>query len=111
MVVGLGLELLVPHGLRLRVARVMGPTTPGIQPLRIQVALDPASRRPVVYVGSELVAPENLEPRFKRELGLRPPDWPVYVAGDPALEWRSVAEIIDIAEGQQAEVVLLTKSR
>jgi hypothetical protein len=55
-----------------------------------------------------MVAREELGPVLKRELKLRPPGWPVYVAGDPDLDWRSVAEIIDIVEGEQAEVVLLT---
>jgi hypothetical protein len=45
---------------------------------------------------------------LKKELSRRPPDWPVYVDGDPDLEWQYPAEAIDAIRGLHAEVILLT---
>ncbi len=38
----------------------------------------------------------------------RPPDWQVYVEGDPNLEFEPVAKAIEIIRAEHAEVVLLT---
>jgi len=35
----------------------------------------------------------------------RPPEWPVYVEGDPAMDWQYVVQVI---EGVGGRVVLLT---
>jgi biopolymer transport protein ExbD len=54
------------------------------------------------------VAWEDLSALLQKELSQRPPDWPVYLEGDPNLEWRQVAEAMDAVRGQQAQVVLLS---
>lgn len=51
---------------------------------------------------------EDFSALLKKELARLPPDWPVYVEGDPDLEWLQVAEVIDAVRGQQAEVILLS---
>ncbi len=108
VVVSVSLERLIPSGLPVHVLRA-GVTTPrssGIQPLLVRVVRDGHGSK--LYIGSELVAWADLGALLKKDLALRPPDWPVYVEGDPDLEWRQVAEAIDAVRGQQAEVVLLT---
>lgn len=99
---------LAPHGLRVHLIRpgVTAPRSPGIQPLLVRVVRDGHNAK--LYVGSDPVALEDLSALLKEELARRPPDWPVYVEGDPDLEWRQVAEAIDAVRGQQAEVILLT---
>ena len=64
--------------------------------------------RPSLYVGSQFVAWEDFSALLKKELARRPPDWPVYVEGDPHLEWRQVAEAIDAIRGPRAQIILLT---
>jgi biopolymer transport protein ExbD len=102
---------LARHGLRVHLIRpgVTAPRSPGIQPLLVRVVRDGRSAK--LYVGSDPVALEDLGALLKNELARRPPDWPVYVEGDPDLEWRQVAEAIDAVRGQQAEVILLTASK
>lgn len=101
---------LARHGLRVHLIRpgVTAPRSPGIQPLLIRVVSDGHSAK--LYVGSDPVAWEDLGALLKNELARRPPDWPVYVEGDPDLEWRRVAEAIYAVRGEQAEVILLTGS-
>jgi hypothetical protein len=86
---------LIPVGLRVHLVRpgVAIPRGLGIQPLLIRVSEQSA----IIDVGW-----------LRTELARRPPDWPVYVEGDPNLAWRKVAEAIDAVRGQQAEVILLT---
>jgi hypothetical protein len=100
--------LIPPRGLPIHVVRpgFVAPRSPGIQPLLVRVVRDGNSAK--LYVGSDVVAMEDLGALLKRELARRPPDWPVYVEGDPGLEWRRVAEAIDAVRGEQAEVILLT---
>lgn len=102
---------LARHGLRVHLIRpgVTAPRSPGIQPLLVRVVRDGRSAK--LYVGSDPVALEDLGALLKNELARRPPDWPVYVEGDPDLEWRQLAEAIDAVRGQQAEVILLTASK
>jgi biopolymer transport protein ExbD len=110
MVVLRCLDYVVPMGVPIHLIRpgVTAPWSPGIQPLRVSVRRDGRNPRPSLYVDSQLVAWEDLGALLKKELAQRPPDWPVYVEGDPDLDWRQVAEAIDAVRGQQAEVVLLT---
>jgi len=100
---------LVPTGLFIHVIRpgVVTQASLGLQPLRVRVASGGRGRRPTIYVDSQIVAWEDLAGLLKKELSRRPPDWPVYVEGDPDLEWRQVAEAIDAVRGQPAQVVLL----
>lgn len=100
-----------PSGLRVRLIRsdIRTPRSPGIQPLLVRVIFRRPTTRPDLYVGSQLVSREELVAALEKEIKLRPPDWPVYLEGDPGLAWRSVAEVIDAIRGLQAEVVLVHK--
>ena len=113
MVVLRGMGLLLPTGLRVRTLPlgITAPPAPGIQPLVVRVAGDWHGARPNLYIDSQLINWEDLGTVLRKELRQRPPDWPVYVQGDPELEWRQVAEAIDEIRGEQAEVVLLTSAK
>jgi len=91
-------------GLRVHILSrgVMAYTVSGIQPVRVRVGATG------LYLNFYLVDRDDFPALLRKELDRRPPDWPVYVDGDPGLEWRSVAEAIDAIRGQGAEVVLLT---
>jgi hypothetical protein len=109
VVVSFCLERVVPTGLRIHVIRpgVIAQRSLGLQPLRVRVATGGRGGRPAIWVDRQGIPWEDLSAFLKKELARRPPDWPVYVEGDPYLEWRQVAEAIDAVRGQQAEVVLL----
>ncbi|HUA17975.1 MAG TPA: hypothetical protein VMB25_04465, partial [Bryobacteraceae bacterium] len=95
-------------GLPLRVVRLnaFAQPAPGIQPIVVRVApgLD---GHPSPYVNWQPVAWENLTAVLQKELSQRPPAWPVYVEGDPNLEWKVVARAIDEVRSLQAQVVLI----
>lgn len=100
-----------PKGLQVR---LVGPGTaaqssPGIEPLLVRVEHPEGSRQPSLFVDSRPVSWEELDEVLQRELKLRPPNWPVYVQGDPELDWGEVAAVIDTITGSHAEVVLLTR--
>ena len=97
-----------PHGLRVHLV-LPGVTTlrsPGVQPVLVRVVRDGRSAR--VYIDSKPIELQDLGTMLRPELARRPPDWPVYVEGARDLDWHQVAEVIDAARGQHAEVILLT---
>jgi hypothetical protein len=97
-----------PIGLTVHLLRP-GPTaaiSPGIQPLLVRVAARPQWHG--VRVDSKLVVWEDLPRLLRTELMRRPPEWPVYVEGDPAMDWQYVVQVIDVIEGVGGRVVLLT---
>ena len=99
-------------GLPLRLVRpdAYAQPGPGIQPLVVRVAPGPDGR-PSPYVNWQPVAWENLTAVLQKELSQRPPAWPVYVEGDPNLEWKVVARAIDEVRSLQAQVVLIKDER
>ena len=105
LVVAMGLERKIPTGMAIHLIRpgVAAPRSPGIEPLLVRVVGGPS-----LYIDSDRVAWEDFSAVLHTELSRRPPDWPVYVEGDPDLEWRQVAEVIDAIRGAGADVVLLT---
>jgi hypothetical protein len=83
---------------------------PGIAPLRVSLEFDKRSRRASLYVDSQPLPWDGFDSLLKKELPRRPPNWPVYLEGDPEIEWRDAARAIDMIRGSQAQVVLLTPS-
>jgi hypothetical protein len=100
-VVGLTVRLLRPG--------IQAQRSPGIQPVLVHVNYDRKNRRATVTVNSQPVAWEDLETVLRRELTLRPPDWPVYVEGDREMEWAWAARAIDVVQGLHARIVMLTR--
>jgi biopolymer transport protein ExbD len=98
-------------GLRVRLVRpgTHAERSPGIQPVLVRVNYDQKNRRATVTVDSQPVTWEELETVLRRELRLRPPDWPVYVEGDREMEWQWAAMAIDVVQGLHTPVVLLTR--
>lgn len=97
----------VPWGLKIRILRpgVQSPSIPGIRPLLVRVA-----RGRELFVDSQAVSWEDFDSVLRKELSRRPPNWPVYLEGDPNLEWGWPARVIDHIRGLQADVVLVTRS-
>ena len=84
-----------PHSLPIRLFPHTARSFPSpIQPLRVHVAGDVYTNAHL-FVDSQPVRWEDFDVLLKKRLAERPPDWPVYVEGDPELEWRAVAQTID----------------
>ena len=99
---------LIPKGLPIRLLqRVSAQMTPGMQPLLVRVEIA-ASGRPRLYVDDQPTGWDDFDVVIQKELSRRPPNWPVYVEGDPAMEWRWAVHTIDRIRGLNAEVILLT---
>ncbi len=94
-----------PEGLPVHLLRlgVTTPRAPGIQPIVVQV-----SGSHLLLVNGKPVEWEDLSAVLQKEASQRPPDWPVYVEGDPNLEWLWVARAVDIVQGLHAKAYLLT---
>ena len=98
----------IPVGLTIRLVRpgLVAPSYAGIQPLRIQIG--PGLGK--LYVDAKPAHWEDLAPTLRQALSRRPPNWPVYIDGDPDLEWKDVAPAVDTVRGLGAQVVLITPS-
>lgn len=111
MMVLQSVEHRVPAGLRVRLlkpgVRFQSPSGMTAVLVRIQVAAK--NLPPDIYIGSQRVAWDDFETILQTEINRRPPDWPVYLEGDPESDWASVASVIDRIRGLQAQVVLITR--
>lgn len=99
-------------GLRIRLLRpfVNVQPTVGIQPVLVRLEFRGNNRAPTVYIDSRSVSWEDFDAVLRKEIYARPPHWPVYLQGDPELDWSSVGESIDRIRGLDAEVILLTRN-
>jgi MotA/TolQ/ExbB proton channel family len=61
----------------------------------------------VLYVNSQETSWDELGNTLRRQLEVRP-HWVVYVEGEDYASWQDVENVIDVARGLHAEVVLLT---
>ncbi|HET6180296.1 MAG TPA: biopolymer transporter ExbD [Candidatus Sulfotelmatobacter sp.] len=89
---------------------------PGAAPAKSDTWTDPLMVRvkegglgcpPNLYVNEKQVAWEDLDRVLKQELAVRR-EWVVYVGGDDNVDWNSVVNVIDVAKGRGARVVLTT---
>jgi hypothetical protein len=87
---------------------VQSERSPGIQPLLVRVVSEGPGVK--LYVGSKIVDWGEFPQVLKKELRLRPLDWPVYLEGDPDMELGWAVRAIDVIRGLQARVILLTPS-
>jgi biopolymer transport protein ExbD len=112
LVVFLSIRPLVSVGVPIHLLPVHSTAQPviGIQPLLIRVEPSNAGL-PRLYVNYRPVAWDQFETVLRKELALRPHDWPVYLEGDPEMEWRWAVIAIDRIRGLHAEVTLLTTRR
>ena len=105
--------LLQPYpskGLRVQVLKPGSsgvPNDPFSSPVVVQLLDAGMGVPPSVYVNSKATSWNKLGNDLKDELKLRP-KWVVYVEADPNLPWSDVMNVVDVAKGLHARVVLLT---
>jgi hypothetical protein len=63
--------------------------------------------QPRYYLNSKRIAPEQLSTALKAELKLRA-EWVVYVDADRDLPYQTAVDVMDVIQGVQGKVVLLT---
>jgi biopolymer transport protein ExbD len=99
------LQPLTPMGLNVHLLpqSPAAPRAPGMDPLLVQV-----TGHHEVCVNWQPVTWTEFPAVVQKELKRRPPNWPVYVEGDPDLDWQWVAMAIDTIRGLHGEVSLLT---
>ena len=78
-----------------------------LPPIVVSVIATNESSRPVLYVNSKETSWEELGSTLRSQLEVRP-HWIVYVEGEDGASWQDVVNVIDVARGLHAEVVLLT---
>lgn len=95
----------------------VGVLKPGQEPAKSDVWTEPMIvkvkdagpyQSPKLIVNSKEVAWEDLDRALKQELSPRR-DWVVYVSGDDATSFQSVANVIDAARGLHAKVLITDK--
>jgi hypothetical protein len=89
---------------------IAAPSQPWIQPILMRLESRGPTLPPDLYLNSQPVSWEDLATVLQTELNKRPPQWPVYVKGDPEMEWRWAAKAIDVAQGLHAQVTLLGRN-
>jgi biopolymer transport protein ExbD len=67
-----------------------------------------AGKEPELYVGSTLIAWNDLRTQLNQEILRHPPGQPVYVEADPDIPWADIVYVVDVARGSNAKVVLVT---
>jgi biopolymer transport protein ExbD len=77
------------------------------EPLVVRIQMGPG-RSVRLFLNSEEMPQNVFRVRLRQELDRRPLNWPVYVSGDPDLDWQQVVNVIDLIQGEHAKVVLLT---
>jgi biopolymer transport protein ExbD len=82
---------------------------PLLHPIIVQVVDTGGRAPPAIYVNSKSTTWNNLASDLRDQLKLRP-EWVVYVNADPNLAWAYVANVVDVAKGLHARVVLVTSS-
>jgi biopolymer transport protein ExbD len=83
----------------------------GVEPLLVRVEFNGRSVIRNLYIGSQRIPSEVFDTTLLKGLASRPPTWPVYVEGDPNLDWGTVAKVVDEIRGLHAKVVMLTRPR
>jgi len=96
----------IPAGLPVHLLKI-GAGEVDFSPIIISVIATNGSGRPLLYVNSKETPWDELGNTIRGQLEVRP-RWIVYVEGGDDVLWAYVAEVIDVARGLHAEVVLLT---
>jgi hypothetical protein len=106
-------DCIIPVGLTVRLMRpgVVGESTPGMQPIVVRLQRHGANSPPDLYVDSQHVSWTEFSVVLRAGLSQRPPNWPIYVEGDPEMEFKWAAMVVDTAKGLGATVVLVAPVR
>jgi biopolymer transport protein ExbD len=84
---------------------------PGLEPVLVRIHFKAGDSRPELYINSQLVPWDNFEENLQKALSRCPPEWPVYVEGDPDLDWGAVVNVLDRIRGLHVPVTMLTNRR
>jgi len=95
-----------PVGLAVHITKI-GVNDRDSSPIIISVIATNGSGRPVLYVNSKETSWDELGNTLRSQLKLRQ-HWIVYVEGEEKVPFADVANVIDVARGLHAEVVILT---
>jgi biopolymer transport protein ExbD len=97
------------QGLPVRLPKlgVVATPLPGVEPVLVALRLTEHSLRPEVYVNSQPVQWDDLDSVLRKQLSIRPPNWPVYLEGDPKMDFGWAAKAIEVIRGSHAEVMLV----
>lgn len=96
----------IPVGLRVHVSKISS-RDHELPPIIVSVIAVKGSGRPVLCVNSKETSWDELGTTLRSQLKIRPL-WIVYVEGDDETPWRDVVNVIDVARGIEADVMLLT---
>ncbi len=84
---------------------------PGLEPVLVRMDLRTGDSHPELYINSVLVPWDNFEEHLQKALNRCPPEWPVYIEGDPELEWGAVVSVVDRIQGLHVPVTMLSRRR
>lgn len=103
-------SFLPPKGLpvRLKAVGALEKKGPSVESIVITLVSTKTSALPVIYVDSKKTSWDELENKLRSALSVRPPHSVAYVQADEDVDWRYLTDIIDLAEGLDVDVFLLT---
>ena len=96
----------IPVGLPVHILKLSSQDH-NLPPLIVSVIATNEGGRSALYVRSKETSWDELGNTLRNQLKVRP-HWVVYVEGEDYASWRDVVNVIDVAQGLHAEVVLLT---
>ncbi len=91
----------------LRPGRTVPSTDKWTAPLVVYIKHVGPGKAPDLYVNSVAVSWDDLSKALKAELSRRS-EWVVYVQGDSNIPWAGAVDVVDVAHGLRAKVIMLT---
>jgi len=100
-----------PRGLPVRLEKIGAHETEhfSVEPIIVEILAASGNGPPVVYLNSKKTPSDELRGRLRNELRVRSQSL-AYVQVEDKVSWADVVNVIDVAEGLNANVVLLTIS-
>lgn len=76
----------------------------------VRLERDGSRLEPDVYVDSRRASWAELPRLLRAGLSRRPPSWPIYLFGDPEIQYGWAVKVVDVARGVGGKVVLVERS-
>lgn len=110
MMVGHSLLRVPSHGIRVDIARPAnaGPLWPN-DPVLVTVRSLGRGVPVVLFINSRQVASADFDQALEQQRVTRPPEWPIYLAGEGDLVWHDMVPVIDRIKGLGVRVALVTQ--
>lgn len=89
-------------GLRVRLWHAQAPITASSPSIVVRLALPHHQ----LHIDGQPVTRQDFESELRKKLPTRPPNCPIYLQADPALEWHDAAEVIDLIRKLGGNVIL-----